>query len=323
MKETKFWEIILSELQQGRNVILCTVVQSELSSPGRAGFKMAVFEKGNTIGTIGGGFLEYKIIRYSHNYLNDKNKVNEILKFIHSENAEEKASGMICEGSIIINLQKFGSSLKGLIVEILNCIKEGKEIGIRLNQFGIESFKLYGREKIFFAHKDDSDWIYEEILSLKDTIYIFGAGHVGSAVAKVFSFLNFYVKIFDDRKEFLDKIDNNYCDEKILCKFDEIADLVNENQNTFAVIVTRGHKFDKIVLKQLVNKNITYLGMMGSKAKVNKLFNELLNEGISEELLKRVHAPIGLSISSQTPEEIAISIAAEIIKIKNKEVKTD
>jgi xanthine dehydrogenase accessory factor len=317
MKEIKFWETILYELEMKRNVVLCTVLQSELSSPGKAGFKMAVFENGNTIGTIGGGVMEYNIISTARNYQVNREVVNEILKLIHSEYADENKSGLICEGKIIINIRTISNSNVHLIEKIVSSIKENKPIALRLNSSGLEVINSVKNEKIFFNYSDDKQWIYEEILSLNNMVYIFGAGHVGLAVAKIFNFLNFYVKIFDDRQDILNNLDNSCSDEKILCDFSQISDLVHEGKNSFAIIVTRGHSFDKVVLRQLLNKNLAYLGMMGSKSKVSKIFSELRDEGVSPEILKKVHSPIGLSISSQTPEEIAVSIAAEVIKIKN------
>jgi xanthine dehydrogenase accessory factor len=152
-----------------------------------------------------------------------------------------------------------------------------------------------------------------EPIIVKPALYIMGAGHVGFAIAKIGKIAGFRVIVVDDREEFANRERFSFVDEIILLDFNRIADEIKVNQSSYIVIVTRGHLYDKIVLKAFIRGQVGYLGMIGSKIKVNEIFQRLLDEGIDKELLERVHAPIGLDIGSKTPAEIAVSIMAEII----------
>jgi xanthine dehydrogenase accessory factor len=110
---------------------------------------------------------------------------------------------------------------------------------------------------------------------------------------------------------------NAYAHEKHVVNYSNIGKYVGEGSGCYAVIMTFGHQADEQVLKQLAGKKLRYLGMLGSPAKIAQIFASLKKQGVSAASLKKVHAPVGLPIHSHTPEEIAISIAAEIISIKN------
>ena len=100
--------------------------------------------------------------------------------------------------------------------------------------------------------------------------------------------------------------------------YEEIKNFISSGENNYVVIMTFGYRTDDIAVRALLDKKFKYLGLLGSQKKIEELFNTYKNEGISKEVLKRIHSPIGISIKSQTPEEIAISIAAEIIAVKNR-----
>jgi xanthine dehydrogenase accessory factor len=152
-----------------------------------------------------------------------------------------------------------------------------------------------------------------EPIIVKPALYIMGAGHVGYAIAKIGKITGFRVIVVDDREEFANRERFPDADEIILQDFNRVADVIQVNQSSYIVIVTRGHLYDKIVLKAFIRSQAGYLGMIGSKTKVKEIFRRLHDEGINKELLERVHAPIGLDIGSKTPAEIAVSIMAEII----------
>jgi xanthine dehydrogenase accessory factor len=138
------------------------------------------------------------------------------------------------------------------------------------------------------------------------------------AVSKLMKDLGFVVEIFDDRKALSTFENNPYADKKHLINYDDIDKLVPQGESIYVVIMTFGHQSDQEVLVKLIDKNFKYLGLMGSKSKIATLL-EKTGIASSKEKLARVHAPIGLSINSKTPMEIAVSIAAEIIQIKNTE----
>jgi len=131
--------------------------------------------------------------------------------------------------------------------------------------------------------------------------------------------LGFYVTQLDNRNELNTMTGNFFAHRKEVIEYEEIVEHIPEGLNTYVVLVSFGYRTDKIILKKLLGKRYRYLGMLGSEAKVNTLLKELSGEGFSEEILKQVHAPIGIPIHSQTPFEIAVSIAAEIIAVKNNE----
>ena len=165
--------------------------------------------------------------------------------------------------------------------------------------------------------RDETDvtLLKEEWFETRPKLVIFGAGHVAYDLAKIASCLDFYIKVVDDREEFANSARFPFADEVICDSFDNLEKHLEPN--AFNVVVTRGHKADFDCVKKILSAPYKYIGMIGSKLKVKKTFENLAAEGISEELISTIHAPIGLSIGAKTPAEIAISILAEIIQIKN------
>jgi xanthine dehydrogenase accessory factor len=148
-------------------------------------------------------------------------------------------------------------------------------------------------------------------------VYIFGAGHVGYCLARMAHDTGFRVHIIDDREKFADA-----------AKFQEGVDVVVDDMPTwleshrlpptaYAVIVTRGHKHDIDALRALSRSNLRYVGLIGSRAKVKRIYDALRAEGTSPEVLAKVHAPIGLDIGAITPQEIVVSILAELIAVRH------
>lgn len=147
-------------------------------------------------------------------------------------------------------------------------------------------------------------------------LYIFGAGHISIPLSIIGKMLEFAVTVIDDRADFANSqrftsADNIYAED-----FKHIFKKLEINESSYIVIVTRGHAFDEVVLEWAVTTPAFYIGMIGSKQKNQTLFSHLKQRGVSQEMLDRVHAPIGLEIFAETPEEIAVSIMAEIIKLK-------
>lgn len=149
-------------------------------------------------------------------------------------------------------------------------------------------------------------------------LVIFGAGHTAQKLARVATKTGFAVDIIDDRDDFKSSPDFSEIDNYYAMEVEEVVEKINfDADKTFIVLCTRGHAHDEEALKAVINKDYAYLGMIGSKAKVKNLFNHLLEEGYSKELLKKVHAPIGLNLDDGSVEEIAISILSQILMVKN------
>ena len=165
---------------------------------------------------------------------------------------------------------------------------------------------------------DENDWIYREKTGYKNYLFIIGGGHCALAFSKLMRSMDFYITLYEERENLHTVQQNEYAHEiNIIDDYTGLSQLIPSGPNQYVVIMTFGYRTDDIALRALINKQFNYLGVLGSKTKMEKLFSTYRSENIAEELLARIHTPIGVSINSQTPEEIAISIAAEIIQTKN------
>jgi xanthine dehydrogenase accessory factor len=147
-------------------------------------------------------------------------------------------------------------------------------------------------------------------------MYIFGAGHISISLAAIGKMLDFSVTVIDDRADFANKERFPLVDEIYAEDMKQVFNKLYVNESSYIVIVTRGHAHDEVVLEWAVTTPAFYIGMIGSKTKNQTIYNHLKQRGVSQETLDRVHAPIGLKINAETPEEIAVSIMAEIIQVK-------
>ena len=158
--------------------------------------------------------------------------------------------------------------------------------------------------------------VFVEPILPQPCLHIFGAGHISLAISKIAKIVGFRVVVIDDRAEFANANRFTEADEIFAGDFSEAFSKLNVGRSSYIVIVTRGHQFDAQILELAVKAGANYVGMIGSRKKNEAVFSTLLSKGIARELLEGVHAPIGLDISAETPEEIAVSIMAEIIKVR-------
>jgi xanthine dehydrogenase accessory factor len=159
--------------------------------------------------------------------------------------------------------------------------------------------------------------VFIEPVEAAPDVYIFGAGHVGYSLARMAHDTGFRVHVIDDREKFANAERFEAGTDVIV---DDIPTWLQAHQlpsTSYAVVVTRGHKHDLDALRALAPSNLRYIGLIGSRAKVKRIYDALRDEGISPDMLSRVHAPIGLDIGAITPQEIAISILAELIAVKH------
>lgn len=203
-----------------------------------------------------------------------------------------------------------GGSLEHDVIEkAVNCIEkeEDEEFEFQLNDEGDLHMQCGGEAKV-----------YIKIFKPQPKLLIVGAGHIGVELFKLGKILDFYTVIFDDREEFANEKRFKGADEIIVGNIGEDIVKYPINQNTYIVIITRGHKCDEDALKGVANTEAAYIGMIGSKKKTEHVMKNLMNQGIAREVLQNVYAPIGLNISSGEPNEIAFGIMSEILLIKNK-----
>ena len=163
--------------------------------------------------------------------------------------------------------------------------------------------------------------LYAERFGREKQVVICGAGHVGTAITRAAKFIGLRVTVVDDRPQFADAAREAGADKVICSDFTEALEEIPGGGDCYFVIVTRGHRSDQVCLQAIAKKPHAYIGLMGSRRKVKLVKEALMSEGISGEVLDRVCMPIGLDIGGETPEEIAVSVAAEIIEVKNRKQK--
>ncbi len=157
--------------------------------------------------------------------------------------------------------------------------------------------------------------VFIEPLGPVPEIYVFGGGHVGLATARTGAVAGFRVIVVDDRPMFCNPERFPQADECIVAHFDGVFEQLDIGEDSYLVAVTRGHAHDETVVEQALRTNAGYIGMIGSRYKVRRILKSLGERGATDEQIARIHAPIGLDIGADTPEEIAVSIVAEIIAV--------
>ena len=238
----------------------------------------------------------------------------------HNKEHTTDQSGMICLGNQLNAFIPLTAADEKTIETIL---QEGPYT-IQLSPKGLSIYESVPADKNYsLRFKSNEDWLYIEKINQRPVIHIIGGGHVSLALSQLMRFLGFYSKVYDDRPELNTILQNFFANEKIIVAgYEKLGEYITDCRNDYAVIITVGYRTDKIALQQLLKKEFYYLGMMGSEHKIETLMNELKAEGVAEEALQKVFTPIGVNIYSKTTPEIAVSIAAEIIREKNKELPT-
>lgn len=276
------------------------VIANEGSSPGRKGFKMAVTKDG-MFGTIGGGIMEHKLVEFAKSLL-DKPVFEPFIKHqIHDKSAPKDQSGMICSGQQMIAFYDINSEFLTLANQILT----EENFQITYNNFGIN------------IASENPEWSFSETNALPQKVYIIGGGHVGLALSEVLSRMDFEIHILDHRENLNTMMLNNFVHSRQTVEFEEIGDYIPEGNDIYVVIMSFGYRTDDVIIRRLINKNFKYIGMLGSKEKIATLFNGLVEDGFDKDKIASIYAPIGIDIKSETTQEIAISIAAQLIRVKN------
>jgi xanthine dehydrogenase accessory factor len=170
-------------------------------------------------------------------------------------------------------------------------------------------------------HHGENLSLYIEPIGNYDTVYLMGAGHISRKLAPLLKEVDFRVVVVDDRFQFANKESFPSVDELAVLPFEKVLKTLEVGYGDYVVIVTRGHLYDHILLEQVINLPVAYIGMIGSHRKRDMIYRDLRGKGITEDALAQVHSPIGLAIHAETPDEIAISIAAELIKVRGERQK--
>ena len=311
----KIFEAIKNELAKGKECLLATIIASSGSTPRGKGAYMVIGEAGRICGTIGGGSLEYNVILQGQRQISlRKNFLYEYI--LTMERSAEL--GMICGGTCTILYQYLCQEdlpliEKGLIISqgkepywLLLPVEEGK---LQILQ-GAADFQGDGLVTVGTAQ------YYAEQFNFDGKVYIFGGGHLAQEVVPVLSHLGFRCVVLDDREEFAKPELFGGAEEVLLADFKALQNVVQLTEKDYVAVMTRGHLHDADVERFVLNTPAGYIGVVGSRRKAQITRETLLGEGFSPEQLDRIMTPIGLDIGSETPAEIAISIAAQFIQVR-------
>jgi len=327
--------------------VLATVVRTKGMTPQKAGAKQLIQSDGSSVGTLGGGCVEGDIWYYATQMLK-KGTGAEFRSYQLNADIAEK-DGLICGGTMYFYIEPlrrkepFLSMAKQILqasetgpqVAVATVIapqghaffgnklliRKGAEIGGSLGEKAwddrakklAQELSLFGGNKTF-ATKDGVE-IYVEGFTQPPTLVILGGGHVGKAVYTLALTVGFRVVIIDDRTEFSNKERFPQAHKTIVSAFEHPFQDLELGYNSFIFVATRGHRYDDAATHAAVKTSARYIGLLGSKRKNLLIFKELLKDGVSEERVKAIHAPVGLNIGAVTPEEIAVSVIAEMIQV--------
>ncbi len=346
---------IVKALSQKEKVALATIVQRVGSAPRAVGAKYLVKADGSSYGSIGGGCVEAEVWQGAQDVI-EKGKSG-VLRF--KLTAEQLAEGgLICGGNIDIFVEPLREEFLGIFQEILKIQQKGggailstlisvdglrpkgEEVKMLIRPSGEKIGLLRGGETtergilrewdnlleekkpktvVLRSENQELEVLLEPILS-EPTVYIFGGGHVSQQIAPLARRVQFKVVVIDDREVFANRERFPEADALVVSDFETCFDKMSIDESSYIVIVTRGHLYDGYVLEQAIKSNARYIGMIGSKKKIHTLYQNLMGKGVPKAALDRVYAPIGIDINSETPEEIAVSIVAELIKVRGQKI---
>lgn len=341
---------LMSALDSGQRPVFTCLVETRGSTPQKAGAAMLVYADGRQIGTLGGGCVEAEVKRRALQLAVDGRA--ELLTF-QLDKDYGWDDGLICGGRMTMLVdpaaheaglnyfRRYQEMVPHGCTEavVIDPQKAGGRPGSRL---------LFDRAGALIAYRDGDprltpaeegelvEHVRSHLKPLCDRprpyvaggvsylpqlprcrLVVVGAGHVGQQVAEYAAQVDFDVWVIDDRAEYCNRERFPRAQRLIVGSIEDTLAGLEVDQDSFCIIVTRGHNHDEQALFHLVNRPMRYLGMIGSKRKIKMIYEDLRQLGISQQALDRVHAPIGFDIGSQTVPEIAISIAAQLIQVRN------
>lgn len=319
----KILKTMRQHLLAGEELVLVTVIASSGATPRGAGARMLVGRAGRICGTIGGGAVEYRSEQIAGEVLREKSSRNHSFTLTRDD---VQNLGMICGGTcqVFFNFLSAGDPLTIALTEEADAaFDQGKDLWL------VSDLGHGGR--LSLAEKDDAalapyltrrpQWVKADGLNLyieqicdSARVYVFGGGHVAQELVPVLAHVGFRCIVMDDRAEFASPSLFPTAERVILGDFRSIADFLHIGRQDYVCIMTRGHASDTVVQAQVLRCHPCYCGVIGSRRKAAAVRQALREEyGLTEEELNQVTTPIGLDIQAETPEEIAVSIAAQMI----------
>ncbi|MEW5954764.1 MAG: XdhC family aldehyde oxidoreductase maturation factor [Bacillota bacterium] len=339
----KMYQEMLQLLNRGESFVQATILTQSGSVPRTAGAKMIILADKSIKGTIGGGQVEALVQKLGAHVFETKETVTREYNLI----GQAGQMDMICGGKLEVLVEYMDASnqqLLGIYQDIRAAIEKRKKVVLvtpiangkngNARSFLVKedgsvggTFSGLAELKEMFISQARSRYsgvitiagnrFLVEPVSTYGTVYIFGAGHISQKLALLTPRVDFRTIILDDRKEFASRDRFPAADEVIVLEnFEQAFNNLDIDQDSYLVIVTRGHAHDKTVLARALRTKACYIGMIGSLSKRDTIYRALREEGYSEDSIKKVYSPIGLKIAAETPEEIAVSIMAELIKVR-------
>lgn len=348
-----FYDYLFSLLKEKKNVALATIIEAIGSTPQVPGASAIFSSEGLLEGTLGGGLLEADAQMNALAALKRKSSLLYEFNLEAGITSEERA---ICGGKVKIFIEaapeehkntfrslhhSFIQRQSGLLATFIKEFPEGAislsrhwverkerfpdDMGKPLSLFQkeIKETFLKGKPALLKIKKklestgEKENYLFLEPIFPLPQLVIVGAGHIGRAVAHLGNLLNFEVTVMDDRHEFANKENIPDADHIIVDEIGRAVKNIPLSSETFLVIVTRGHHHDAEALRECINSDAAYIGMIGSSRKIKLMRQKFLTEGwATSRQFGRVHAPIGIDIGSKTVEEIAISIAAQLVLVR-------
>ncbi len=299
------WRDAAAALSSGGAVTVAAVVEHEGSVPGTTG-AMALLVRGQLRGTVGGGAAEQLVIDLAAR----PDAAVELVPFRHDAHHHDS----ICSGRQLFAVVPLTAVHGEALETIADTLEAGGHGALALSPVGL-AFEPGGIATTHF-HRSGERWMFTTSLGPVDTLTLIGGGHVSLAVSRIAATLGFRVVVLDERPDVPTMSANGWAHERRVVDYAEIARHVPDGDRSWVVIMTHGHSRDADVLGRLAGRSLRYLGMLGSPAKVRQVFAQLERDGVPADHLASVRAPVGISIGSHTPAEIAVSIAAELVAIR-------
>jgi Xanthine and CO dehydrogenases maturation factor, XdhC/CoxF family len=312
---------ILNHLEANHSLMMITIIKREGSAPREVGARMYLTDTKEVDGSIGGGRIEYLALKVAAKLLQEQQ--SQVSQY-HLGNEQAAAIGMVCGGDIWLSYQYLSADIKGQLEVIRQIVKAGEaNENIWLT---MEMGKAGGQEiGVAFAGSNhptlvesNGSMYYTDPILKTGTVYIFGGGHVSKELTPLLVYLGFSCVVYDDREEYANSQEFPSATRIICEEFGDIEKHIKLNAEDYVVSMTRGHLHDIAVQAWALKQHPCYIGVIGSKRKVEFSKNELLKQGFSTAEIASCHSPIGLDIGADTPQEIAVSVAAELIEIRHK-----
>ena len=321
----KMLKTMKTHLNRGESLVLVTVIASSGATPRGAGARMLIGKSGRLCGTIGGGAVEYRSQQIAAQVLNEGTSLGHDFTLTKDD---VQNLGMICGGACNVYFHYLPAGdahtitlcdtaeeqfKKGTDLWLLTEIGEGGHMGLYAPDLGLWGISV-SQELKLSRHPERIGNLFAEQINTSGKVYVFGGGHVAQELVPVLAHVGFRCVVMDDRPEFTKKELFPGAEDVILGDLQKISDYMTIGENDYVCVMTRGHAYDTVVQAQVLRCRPAYCGVIGSAMKAAGVRKTLKEEyGLAEEELDLVTTPIGLNIKGETPAEIAISIAAQMI----------